>query len=189
MYDNKEFDNLFLSALGVFRKEGMIIISKNSSFLYIDLKANEICQKFSNNSVKIFDLDVIVAEMVGKLIYVPNVVEEVILKDYQYSECHWLRIRAVGLPSNMTFINESIEEPWFVLFLEDMNERLDEELIVDQEKYGLTEKELEIHKLLLRSKTYKDIAETLCISLNTVKFHVKNINRKKCDYSNMKKIA
>jgi DNA-binding CsgD family transcriptional regulator len=186
MYENKEFDSLFLSALGVFRKEGMLIISKNSSFLYMDLKANEICRKFSNDSVKGFNPDAIVAEMVSKFIYVPNVVEEVILKDYQYSEYHWLRVRAVGLPSNIKFINESIEEPWFILFLEDMNERLDEELIVDKEKYGLTEKELEIHKFLLLSKTYKNIAEMLCISLNTVKFHVKNINQKKCDYFNTK---
>jgi DNA-binding CsgD family transcriptional regulator len=186
MYESKEFDNSFLSALEIFRKEGLLIISKSLSFLYVDLKANEICQRFLKNSVKGFNLASIVAEIASKFIYLSNVVGEVILKDYQYSEFHWLRIRAVGLLSNMKFINESIEEPWFILFLEDMNERLDEELIVDKEKYGLTEKELEIHKFLLLSKTYKNIAEMLCISLNTVKFHVKNINQKKCDYFNTK---
>jgi DNA-binding CsgD family transcriptional regulator len=187
MYENKAFNNSFFSTLSIFRKEGMLIISKTLSFLYVDLKANQICQKFLNNLVREFDVAAIVAEISGKFISVSNVVEEIVLKDYHYSDCCWLRVRAVGLLPDMKFINELIEEPWFVLFIEDMNERLDEELIVDQEKYGLTEKELKIHKLLFRSKTYKDIAETLCVSLNTVKFHVKNINRKKSDYFNTKK--
>jgi DNA-binding CsgD family transcriptional regulator len=42
----------------------------------------------------------------------------------------------------------------------------------------LTERETEVVKLLLRGMTYTATAETLGISENTVKYHVKNIYQK-----------
>jgi DNA-binding CsgD family transcriptional regulator len=42
----------------------------------------------------------------------------------------------------------------------------------------LTEKEFEVVNLLLRGYTYKVIAESLYISENTIKYHVKNIYQK-----------
>lgn len=42
----------------------------------------------------------------------------------------------------------------------------------------LTEKETEVVKLLLRGYTYKVIAESLYISENTIKYHIKNIYQK-----------
>lgn len=43
---------------------------------------------------------------------------------------------------------------------------------------NLTKKEKEVHELLKEKKSYKEISDTLNISINTLKFHVKNINRK-----------
>ncbi len=50
---------------------------------------------------------------------------------------------------------------------------------MEQKQYGLTDREAEVYKLLSQSHTYQDIANILYISLNTVRFHVKNINLKK----------
>lgn len=43
---------------------------------------------------------------------------------------------------------------------------------------NLSEKELEVVKLLVRGERYATIAELLNMSINTVRFHVKNIYRK-----------
>ena len=46
------------------------------------------------------------------------------------------------------------------------------------EKHGLTQREQEISALVVRGTDYRTIADTLCISLKTVKAHVYNIYQK-----------
>lgn len=48
----------------------------------------------------------------------------------------------------------------------------------DASKLKLTNREEEIIKEMTEGRTYKEIAEKLGISINTVKYHVKNIYRK-----------
>lgn len=45
-------------------------------------------------------------------------------------------------------------------------------------KHGLSEREIEIARLLVRGQTNKEISEILYISVNTVKTHIKNIYKK-----------
>ncbi len=66
-----------------------------------------------------------------------------------------------------------------VVFLENCDEVLQEDLRVQQKKYDLTERESEIWRLLRKEHSYQEIAEILQISLNTVKTHVKNIYAKR----------
>ncbi|PZV08819.1 MAG: hypothetical protein DCF22_19610 [Leptolyngbya sp.] len=65
------------------------------------------------------------------------------------------------------------------VFLENCDEVLREDLRVQQKKYDLTERESEIWLLLRKEHSYQEIADTLQISLNTVKTHVKNIYAKR----------
>jgi DNA-binding CsgD family transcriptional regulator len=46
------------------------------------------------------------------------------------------------------------------------------------EKYGLTNREAELTKILLRGNSNKEIAALLKITLNTVQVHLKHIYRK-----------
>lgn len=48
------------------------------------------------------------------------------------------------------------------------------------DKYNLTEREISVIKELIKGSTYKDIGETLYVSINTVRTHINNIY-KKCD--------
>ncbi len=66
-----------------------------------------------------------------------------------------------------------------VVFLENCDEVLQEDLRVQRKKYDLTERESEIWLLLRKEQSYQEIAEALQISLNTVKTHVKNIYAKR----------
>jgi DNA-binding CsgD family transcriptional regulator len=65
------------------------------------------------------------------------------------------------------------------VFLENCDEVLRADLRVQRKKYDLTERESEIWLLLRKEHSYQEIAETLQISLNTVKTHVKNIYAKR----------
>lgn len=49
---------------------------------------------------------------------------------------------------------------------------------IDINKLMLTNREEELVKEIASGKTYKEIAQKMCISVNTVKYHVKNIYRK-----------
>lgn len=47
--------------------------------------------------------------------------------------------------------------------------------IIDSNRSKLTEREYEIHRLVVAGRTNPQIATTLFISVNTVRFHVSNI--------------
>jgi DNA-binding CsgD family transcriptional regulator len=69
-----------------------------------------------------------------------------------------------------------------VVFLENCDEILQDDLRVQRKKYDLTERESEVWLLLRKEHSYQEIAEMLQISLNTVKTHVKNIYAKRRGY-------
>lgn len=55
---------------------------------------------------------------------------------------------------------------------------LDLNILYFKDKVGLTDREVEIVEFLLAGYTYKAVSESLFISQNTVKFHIKNIYQK-----------
>lgn len=67
---------------------------------------------------------------------------------------------------------------FLVKFAEMTNGEQDKTMIGLKNDKLLTEKELQVVNLLLRGYTYKVIAESLFISENTIKYHVKNIYQK-----------
>jgi DNA-binding CsgD family transcriptional regulator len=109
--------------------------------------------------------------------------------DYQVSDEQIVRIRAsylavelndrLNVAAGVPATNAPDNRPCLLLFLEDRAAILQEELRIEQKKYGLSDRKTEILKLLSQAYSYQDIAQKLQISLNTVKFHVKNINGKK----------
>jgi DNA-binding CsgD family transcriptional regulator len=71
-------------------------------------------------------------------------------------------------------------EPSFLsISLEDGRYSLQEQAIVDTQKYGLTAREAEVWSLRCAHYSYKEIAAKLYISENTVKKHMKNVNAKR----------
>jgi len=50
--------------------------------------------------------------------------------------------------------------------------------IVWEEGFGLADRELKVLHLLADGLTYREIADQICVSLNTVRTHVKNIYSK-----------
>lgn len=108
--------------------------------------------------------------------------------DYQLNEARVIRIRAYLLDSAREAKRISSDRPWLLLFLEDRNAILQDELRIEQKKYNLSDRELEVLSLLSQSLSYQEIANRLCVSLNTVKFHMKKIYLKKQNFSEQKNI-
>jgi LuxR family maltose regulon positive regulatory protein len=82
----------------------------------------------------------------------------------------------------LEFIEPHVKDPDLSVFVERLLEVMPGESaksktkMVDEEK--LSERELEVLRLLAAGESYKEIGQKLFLSLNTVQFHVKSIYRK-----------
>jgi DNA-binding CsgD family transcriptional regulator len=165
-------------------REGILLISDTLQPIYLNLKAREIYDQLWNSSPQPTQLPPILSDISHQLFQGLSPKDELLIIDYQVSAEQTIRIRACILTHRL---DSEGREPFYnrqhlLVFLEDRNVTLAEELKIDQKKYDLTERETQILRLLLQTYSYRDIAETLQISLNTVKFHVKNIHFKKRSY-------
>jgi DNA-binding CsgD family transcriptional regulator len=68
--------------------------------------------------------------------------------------------------------------PYLLVTIEDRQQSTHNAALTDVKKYGLTPREAEIWLLRRANYSYKEIADRLFITLNTVKKHMKNIYAK-----------
>jgi ATP/maltotriose-dependent transcriptional regulator MalT len=175
-----EHDNLLLN-LKVLQSKliesvrgGILLISEKPQPIYLNLKAREIYHQLWQGSSQSTQLPPILSDIFHQFVKGFHPEDELLILDYQVSTEQTIRIRACQ------FIHElDPDQQYILVFLEDRNAVLAEDLKVEQKKYDLTDRESQILHLLLQAYSYQDISETLQISLNTVKFHVKNIYSKK----------
>lgn len=170
----------FQSQLVESMREGILLISETLEPTYLNLKAKELNHQLWNGCAPFTALPPILLNISRQLFKQLPPTNEPFVLDYQVSEVQIVRIRACLFTDRLTpDTNESDCCPYILVFLEDRNDRLAEDLRIEQQQYDLTERETEVLRLLRCSYSYQNIAETLHISLNTVKFHVKNIHSKK----------
>jgi DNA-binding CsgD family transcriptional regulator len=74
---------------------------------------------------------------------------------------------------------EKCHSRYLLVTIENRYESIKNAALAEAKKYHLTQREAEIWCLYRASSTYKQIAEQLYISLNTVKKHMKNIHAKR----------
>ncbi|MFB2920746.1 helix-turn-helix transcriptional regulator [Aerosakkonema funiforme] len=80
---------------------------------------------------------------------------------------------------------EQIERPCLLVTLEDRQQSLQRIVINDAYLYNLTPREGEVWLLYRANYSYKEIADKLYITLNTVKKHMKNIHAKRKAFSDL----
>lgn len=176
-FDLNMISNVIIENLG----EGVIILSHTSDVLYLNKKAQEIYQKLRYEDLSFHKLSSLVTNSLnGRKNSNPN--DELLIIDYEFSKEQKIRIRVHYLNHSETFELEG-NRPWMALFLEDRHAVLQTELKIEQQKYNLTDRELQVLDLLSQSRTYQEISEALQVTINTVKFHVKNIYLKKQSFS------
>ena len=76
---------------------------------------------------------------------------------------------------------DEIEHPCILVTIEDVYQPIQNIAIAEAEKYRLTPREKDVWLLYRANYTYKQIAAELCITLNTVKKHMKSIYSKQTE--------
>lgn len=75
-------------------------------------------------------------------------------------------------------IPSSKKTPHIMVLIEKVSEHRQFNLKELKERYGLTERQMDILKLLVNGSSNKEIAEALCVTEDTVKGHLKHVMRR-----------
>jgi ATP/maltotriose-dependent transcriptional regulator MalT len=167
-------------ALAESLREGVMVISRHVKPIYMNQQAQEINQKLSVGDRHLTILPLEISEICYRLIRYGANYQQTIVTECLNAEQQTIRIRASWVNLGTTDPNlPASETQQILIFLENRCQILQEDLQFEQQKYQLTDREIEIWSLLRQEYSDQDIAEKLHISLNTVKTHVKNIYAKK----------
>jgi DNA-binding CsgD family transcriptional regulator len=156
--------------------DGILILTQQGNKIYANSRADKICQHFFQER------------------YSPNAIPREILQPCQ----EFAKLNHSS--SQPTIVSEleiatansglfrlrvqqfSLDNPnyyYLLVIIEDRHQSLQNLVKLDAYKYGLTRSEEKVWLLRTAKYTYKQIAATLCITLNTVKKHMKNIHAKR----------
>jgi hypothetical protein len=170
--------NALLNSLG----QGFIVVSPTLHLIYWNQRAVEFCRWFPPTRSALPEE----LESFCRLFLKRNCPEsQVILADYQIEPKMRLQVSARWLKSEPNSGEPTAAarlEQAILLVLQDRQAILEEELRLVQTQLELTNREAEIWLLLKQEYTYQEIAQTLQVSLNTVKTHIKNLYSKKRIY-------
>ncbi len=97
------------------------------------------------------------------------------LQQLTFASANSARHRLRSIPASEMNPNQS----YILVALKSYDESFQAELLVEQNKFGLTCREAEIWSFLKQGYTYQQIARSLYVSVNTVKTHIRNIHAKR----------
>jgi DNA-binding CsgD family transcriptional regulator len=159
--------------------DGILILTDKGELLHTNECAREMCRQLGLDSLE-HKIPVEILRVCQSLIESRELFpsERIFLEvEVEKSKVVKLRIRARWLHS------DGNEEDYIIVTLEDCHELSQNIAIADAKKYNLTEREAEVWLLRRANFTYKEIAEHLYITINTVKKHLKNIYAKQQEMS------
>jgi ATP/maltotriose-dependent transcriptional regulator MalT len=162
--------------------DGILILTTHRELLHANESAHRICrllmQRTTTNSLIPQEIWSVCQSLMDnskvfheKRIFIESEIDDKTIK---------LRIRAKWLQlSNDVSRQTTLHLRNFLLVtLEDCSQTNQGMVLVDVERYGLTDREAEVWRLRQDNMSYKEIAARLYITINTVKKHLKNIYAK-----------
>jgi DNA-binding CsgD family transcriptional regulator len=172
----RQSDNGLLQGVIESFLDGVLIVTEEGECVQANNLAHQICQQLTPvssqpNSVpkEIWNVCKILIESRDLYPTRSRIIESEVAP-YQSTP---MRIRVRWLNLN------AIPHPYLLVILEDRCQSIQNLALTEVEKYGLTPREAEVWLLHRANCTYKEIADKLYISLNTVKKHLKNIQVKR----------
>ena len=155
--------------------DGILILSEEGEWIHANDCAHRICQRLNANSAP-NRIPKEIWRVCQGLIHSRNLYPqrqvimgaEIITDE---SVIYRVRVRWLKL--------DQIERPCLLVTLEDRYQSLQNMAIAEIQKYDLTSREAEVWLLYRANHSYKEIADELYITLNTVKKHMKNIHAKR----------
>lgn len=155
--------------------DGILILTEQGEWFHANDLAHQICSqltqgKSQHNSVpeEIWRVCRTLLESRNQYSNQQEIREDEIVTD----KLTTLRIRARWLQLS------TVSSPYLLVILEDRYQSIQNLAIAEVDKYGLTRREAEVWLLRRANYSRKEIATELCISLDTVKKHLKNIHAK-----------
>ncbi|MEO1376428.1 MAG: LuxR C-terminal-related transcriptional regulator [Cyanobacteria bacterium J06635_10] len=156
-------------------EDGILILTESGELVHGNASAYNICNQINQCNLNSNCVPSVIWNLCKSLIntqtYCDNVttITEDIIIDRRL--IFRLRIRRLNL--------EVSEQPYLLVTIENRYESVQKIALCEANKYNLTNREAEIWSLYLAKFSYKQIAEQLYITVNTVKKHLKNIRAKK----------
>jgi DNA-binding CsgD family transcriptional regulator len=185
---NADLHQLWSSLLELL-PQGVIVVSRSLKPVYWNQKAKQMSQVLAGEGLDETLLPFAVTEACYDLLRDNQLRPASLMMECLTKTGHLMRIRTQVLefatgsdaPAHqMTGLLATQPVPTFIaVLIENCDEILQQEAWIQQQKYDLTDRETEIWMLLRQELTYQEIAQTLQISLNTVKTHVKNVYAKR----------
>jgi DNA-binding CsgD family transcriptional regulator len=160
--------------------DGILILKSGGELLHTNECARQMCRQLGLDGELEDKIPVEIWQVCESLIESRKLfpLERIFMEvEVKKSKAVKLRIRARWLHS------DGSQEDYIIVTLENCHESSQHIAIADAAKYGLTEREAEVWLLRRANLTYKEIAENLYITINTVKKHLKNIYAKQQEMS------
>lgn len=161
-------------------EDGILIISQTGKLLHANASAYQFCYQLNHNNLNSQIIPYSIWKLCKLLVNQQNyllesstfISDEIVLND---SITFHIRVRLLD--------SHSFPYPCFVVTIQNRYESLKNTAIAEVKKYDLTPREAEIWVLYRGKYSYKEIAEKLYITINTVKKHMKNIHAKRQAFS------
>lgn len=155
--------------------DGILILTTERKLLHANEFARRLCQQFipKGSSADALPEEIwrVCESLIDSRELFPS--EKIIIEsELETDRGVQLRIRARWLPL------ATGEQNFLLVILEDCNQTTESMALSDVEKLGLTNREAEVWLLRRGNLSYKQIAQQLYITINTVKKHLKNIHAK-----------
>ncbi|MGA9379490.1 MAG: LuxR C-terminal-related transcriptional regulator [Phormidium sp.] len=154
--------------------DGILIITETGELLHANQTAKQICQQLP----------------LGKSLLIPEQIWQVCQSLFESKKL--FPGEKIVLESEITQDNavhfrlrvrwfkiEQMSQECLLVTIEDRHQSLKEIVSSDVHQYDLTPREAEVWLLYRANYSYKEIAEKLYITINTVKKHMKNIHAKR----------
>ncbi|MEA5448023.1 LuxR C-terminal-related transcriptional regulator [Leptolyngbya sp. CCNP1308] len=172
--DNAQEHDLYLVLKQIIPSilDGVILFDEHNHMIYANSKATAIIQKFARNAPFLEDIP-------AEIAYIKRFMVEAKEK---FSHQNWLNQFTIFVDCLSVFHvhgrwiqDSSSGQNYLLLKMEDQNQFSQNLALEEAKRLGLTLREQEVWLLYRANYTYKQIAETLNITPNTVKKHMKSI--------------
>ena len=165
----------FLQAIIEGFVDGVLILTEQGDWVHANEYARRICHKLSIGTSQSNAVPQPIWDVCESLIDSCEMFPE--LKMIIESEIDTENSGAFRIRARWLVLDESVR-PYLLVTIEDRRQANQNIAIADAQKYSLTRREAEVWLLRRANYSYKEIAEKLYITHNTVKKHLKNIYAK-----------
>ncbi|MGI0495451.1 helix-turn-helix transcriptional regulator [Alkalinema pantanalense CENA528] len=160
--------------------QGILVMSQGCHLLYANPRAQAFCQEILHLEDNPTVLPNLITDACNRFLAQQSSVLKPYVAELHLHEATHLRLQIQWIstiePENRELADAS---RLIMVIIEDGYERSLQERWLQQQRYGLTEREAEVWELSLQQFSYQEISNKLDISLNTVKTHLKNIYAKR----------